>query len=168
MRNDATIEMARYIFTTGKIIHDRIIKIQGQYLASFEKSPFQELSMSQLHVIRIVRESGELSMSELAEQMAVSPPSASAMVDRLVEKGLLCREHSTQDRRKVVVRISPEAVKKAEVIEQSIMQLFVDLVDKIGMETAQKWCDVLSRVKSVLSEEAACPPTALGDKSSAE
>lgn len=168
MRNNATTEMARYIFTTGKLIHDRILKIQGQYLASFEKSPFHELSMSQLHVIRIVREFGELSMSGLAEQMAVSPPSASAMVDRLVEKGVLCREHSTQDRRKVVVRISPEAVKKAEMIEQSIMQLFVDLVDKIGAETAQKWCDVLSRVKSVLSEETASSPTALEDKSSAE
>jgi DNA-binding MarR family transcriptional regulator len=168
MRNNATIEMARYIFTTGKLIHDRIIKIQSQYLASFEKSPFQELSISQLHAIRIVRESGELSMSELAEQMAVSPPSASAMVDRLVEKGVLCREHSTQDRRKVVVRISPEAVKKAEEIEQRIMQLFVDLVGKIGSETAQKWCDVLSRVKSALPEEAASRLTALNNKSSAE
>jgi DNA-binding MarR family transcriptional regulator len=168
MRNNTTHEMARYIFTTGKLIHDRIIKIQGQCLASFEKSPFQELSMSQLNVMRVVRESGELSMSELAEQMAVSPPSASAMVDRLVEKGVLCREHCTQDRRKVVVRISPEAVKKVEEIEQRIMQLFVDLVGKIGSETAQKWCDVLSRVKSALPEEAASRQTVLSDKSSAQ
>lgn len=151
MEHDATVvEKARYIFTTGKIIHDRIIKIQSQCLASGVDGAGYELSMGQLHAIRIVRESGELTMSELADQMAVSPPSASVMVDRLVEKGLLSREHSTKDRRKVVVRITPEAVQKAEVIESRIMALFVELVDQIGPETTQKWCDVLKRVKSVL------------------
>jgi hypothetical protein len=29
----------------------------------------------------------------------------------------------------------------------------VDLVEKIGIETAQKWCDVLTHVTSVLSDE---------------
>jgi len=151
MQDTAATEKARYIFATGKLIHDRIIRIQSQFLASCEEGFASDLSMGQLHAMRIVRESGELTMSELAEQMAVSPPSASAMVDRLVEKDLLSREHSTEDRRKVVVRISPEAVKKAEAIEDSILQLFVILVDKIGADTAQKWCDVLASVKSVLS-----------------
>lgn len=151
MKHDATVvEKARYIFTTGKIIHDRIIKIQSQCRACGEDGVCSELSMGQLHAIRIVRESGELTMSELAGRMAVSPPAASVMVDRLVEKGLLSRKHSTKDRRKVVVCITPEAVHKAEVIESKIMALFVELVDRIGPETTKKWCDVLEHVKSVL------------------
>lgn len=153
MTTDSTIDKARYIFSTGKLIHDRIIKIQNQCLATCEEGECHEMSVSQLHMLRIVRQSGELTMSELAERMEVSPPSASAMVDRLVEKGVLSREHSTQDRRKVVVRVSPEAVIKAESIEANIMQLFIDLVDKLGPETAQKWCDVLACVKIALSEE---------------
>ena len=168
MQNDASVEMARYIFTTGKIIHDRIIRIQSLYLASCEAGAMSELSMSQLHMIRMVRESGELSISELADKLTVSPPSASTMVDRLVEKEVLCREHSTQDRRKVVVRISPEAVKKAEEIESRVMQLFVDLVDKIGAETARKWCDVLGRVKKALADESDLPMSALNNGTGAK
>jgi DNA-binding MarR family transcriptional regulator len=153
LANDATIEAARYICDTGKIVHDRIVKIQSLNFASSDEGTVTELSMSQLNAVKTLLECGELTMNELAEQLAVSPPSASAMVDRLVEKGVFCREHSTKDRRKVVVRISPEAVTVAEEIKSNMLRFFVELVEKIGVETAQKWCDVLSSVKSALAEE---------------
>jgi DNA-binding MarR family transcriptional regulator len=152
MSNDAINKQARYIFTTGKVIHDRILKIQSQQLASGSCDAFGDLSVSQLHVIRLVRKQGVLAMSELAELLAVSPPSASAMVDRLVEKGVLCRERSTQDRRKVVVRISPEAVKKIESVEANIIRLFEALVEQLGPETTRQWCQVLKRITAVLSD----------------
>lgn len=152
MQNTVIQDQARYIVTTGKLIHDQILKIQSQHLASGEAGPLTDLSLAQLHVIRVIRSHGEMAMSELAEQMGVSPPSASAMVDRLVEKGVLCREHSTEDRRKVVVRISPEGLKKTEEVEAGILQLFIDLVEKLGPETTRQWCQVLGRVKAVLVE----------------
>lgn len=153
MANDATIEAARYICDTGKIVHDRILKIQSLNFASSDDGTANELSMSQLNAVKTLLECGELTMNELAERLDVSPPSASAMVDRLVEKGVFSREHSTKDRRKVVVRISPEGLKVAEEIKSSILQFFIELVEKIGVETAQKWCDVLSSVKTALAEE---------------
>lgn len=153
MANDTTIEAARYICETGKIVHDRIIKIQGLNMATSDDGAVNELSLSQLNAVKTLLESGELTMNELAAKLAVSPPSASAMVDRLVEKGVFCREHSTTDRRKVVVRISPEATKIAEEIKTNILQFFIDLVEKIGVDTAQKWCEVLSSVKTALAEE---------------
>ncbi len=152
MTHDAVKAQAQYIFTTGKIIHDRILKIQSNQLATDSCDAFGELSVSQVHVIRLVRKHGTLTMSELAELLGVSPPSASTMVDRLVEKGVLSREHSTEDRRKVVVRISPEAVKKIESVETSVLQLFEGLVEKLGPETTQQWCDVLKRINAVLSD----------------
>lgn len=152
MANDTTIEAARYICDTGKIVHDRILKIQSLNFASSDDGTANELSMSQLNAVKTLLDCGELTMNELAERLAVSPPSASAMVDRLVEKGVFSREHSTKDRRKVVVRISPEGLKVAEEINSNIIQFFIELVEKIGVETAQKWCDVLSSVKTALAE----------------
>lgn len=154
MSNDLVKEQARFIFSTGKLIHDQILKIQSAYLASSDSGPFKELSVTQLHVVRVLSTHKELAMSQLAELLDVSPPSASAMVDRLVNKGTLTREHSTQDRRKVVVRIAPSALKHAEAVEGAIMALFVKLVEKIGPETADQWCQVLERIKSVVNQEA--------------
>jgi DNA-binding MarR family transcriptional regulator len=153
LADDATLKAARYICDTGKVVHDQLIKIQSRNIFSSDEVVFNELSMAQLNAVKTLLDCGKLTMNELAERLAVSPPSASAMVDRLVEKGVFSREHSTQDRRKVVVRISPEAVKAAEEIKSHILQFFVELVEKIGVETAQKWCDVLSSVKAVLAQE---------------
>jgi len=98
----------------------------------------------------IVRSLEQITMTELSSQLCVSPPSASVMVDRLVEKGILIREHSIEDRRKVMVRVSPEAMEDIKGVEKTILRSFVDLVEKIGPETTRKWCEVLERVKSVL------------------
>lgn len=152
MKDRASIEAAKFICNTGKIVHDRILKIQSEFFSSSENGAANVLSLGQLNAVKILAESGELTMNELAVRLSVSPPSASTMVDRLVEKGVFCREHSTKDRRKVVVRVSPEAAKIAEEIGKSTTQFFVELVDKIGLETAQKWCEVLSTVEAALTE----------------
>jgi DNA-binding MarR family transcriptional regulator len=75
------------------------------------------------------------------------------MVDRLVEKGILTREHSVEDRRKVVVRVSPEAMEDIESVEETILRSFAELVEKIGPEITRKWCQVLERVKSVIQND---------------
>lgn len=151
MQENETLAQARYIFTTGKIIRDHIFRVQSSHLAACGKSEaLGELSVPQYHTIMVVRMWEQITMTELSAQLGVSPPSASAMVDRLVGKGILIREHSREDRRKVVVRISSEALKDIEGLEDTILRSFVELVEKIGPETARKWCEVLERVKSVL------------------
>jgi DNA-binding MarR family transcriptional regulator len=154
MRENETLEQARYIFSTGKMIRDRIFRAQTVHLAARGKSEaFGDLSVPQFHAIMIVRTHGQITMTELSDRLGVSPPSASSMVDRLVEKGILTREHSVEDRRKVVVRVSPEAMEDIESVEETILRSFAELVEKIGPEITRKWCQVLERVKSVIQND---------------
>ncbi|MBW1849563.1 MAG: winged helix DNA-binding protein [Deltaproteobacteria bacterium] len=74
------------------------------------------------------------------------------MVDKLVEKGILTREQSQEDRRQVIVRISPEAAKKIERIKQIALRSIVDLVNKVGPETTRKWCEVLEEIRVVIKK----------------
>mgnify|MGYP000651644832 CR=1 FL=1 len=146
-----TVERARYIFTTGKLIHDRILRIQADLLAlEGKRSAMGELSVAQIHVLSIIRQNGRVSMTELANLLGVSPPSASAMVDRLVEKKLLTRESNPEDRRKVVVSVTDMFMEAVGHLEDAILQSFVDLVDRLGPDAARQWCDVLGKVKQVL------------------
>jgi DNA-binding MarR family transcriptional regulator len=102
----------------------------------------------------MARKERQVTITRLAELLGVSPPSASAMVDRLVEKRILSRERSPEDRRKVVVSISSNAVEDIERIEATILESFIDLVEAVGPEIAGKWCEVLAKVKEVLDEGA--------------
>ncbi len=109
--------------------------------------------MAQVQMVMAVQASTNATISHLAEKLKVSPPSASCMVDRLVEKGVLLRERSDQDRRKVVVRLSARAAEHAEQMETAVLAAFLDLVEKVGPETAEKWCEVLERVEQVLAAD---------------
>jgi DNA-binding MarR family transcriptional regulator len=153
MTNQDTLTSARYIFTTGRMIHDRITRISTSACMNIAKDDrFGELSAPQMNMLMMIRVRESVSVTELAALLAVSPPSVSTMVDRLVERGLLTRTPSEQDRRKVVIRVSPEALKDIALVEEMILGSFVELVEAVGPETTRKWCEVLEQIKKVLEK----------------
>lgn len=154
MKKNKTWDQARYIFTTGKLMRDRIDRIISTHMVTCEGcKKFKDLSLAQLHLIMNIRKQGSMTITQIAHAMGVSPPSASVMVDRLVDKGLLVRRHGTKDRRQVVVEISPEAIQTSHEIENTILEFFAGMVKKLGPEITGKWCEVLDKVKTVLETE---------------
>jgi len=154
MKQDDTRQLARYIMTTGKLIRDRMVPLHHLHFGSgINKPALKDLSLSQIQTILTIYSSEKISMTTLSKRMGVSPPSSSAMVGRLVEKGILMREHSQRDRRKVMVWVAPSFKTDIQIIEEAILLRFVDLVEKLGHETAVKWCDVLEKVKAILENK---------------
>ncbi len=145
-------DQARFIAQAGRKLKDHVFSVQSGMRGGNRACKGEELSMAQVQMVMAVRDSAEMTISRLAGKLRVSPPSASNMVDRLVEKGVLLRERSEQDRRKVVVCLSGEAAVHAEQMERAVLAVFLDLVEKVGPETAEKWCEVLERVEQVLAK----------------
>ena len=154
MKDNDTLASARYIFTTGRMVHDMVMRIYtAACMEEGRATRFGELSAHQMNMILMVRVRKAVSVSELAGLLGVSPPSVSAMVDRLVERGLLTRTPCEKDRRKVEIRVAPEAVEEIAHVEEIILGSFVELVDAVGPETTQKWCEVLQKIKQVLEQK---------------
>lgn len=154
MTDSEVLTRARYIFTTGRMIHDRIMRIStGACMSVAKDHPFGELSAPQMNMLLMIRVRESVSVTELAGLLSVSPPSVSAMVDRLVERGLLSRTPCSQDRRKVVIRLSAEAVTDIARVEALILGAFVELATAVGPETTQQWCEVLKKVNAVLEKD---------------
>lgn len=63
-------------------------------------------SPAQLHVLGLLNELGPTTVSRVATQMGVTPPSASGIIDRMVDGGLVDRERSDEDRRVVTVTLT--------------------------------------------------------------
>jgi DNA-binding MarR family transcriptional regulator len=151
MSNSKKLEQARFIAKTGRKLKDHIFSIQSGLHNGQPSGPKEELSMAQVQMLMALHASGGSTISSIAQQLKVSSPSASCMVDRLEDKGILYRERSSEDRRKVVVRLSSKAAAKAKQMETAVLAAFLELVEKVGPETAEKWCEVLERVDQVLS-----------------
>lgn len=154
MTDNDTLTNARFIFTTGRMVHDMVMRIYtAACLEEGKGTRFGELSVQQMTMILTVRVRKGVSVSELAGLLGVSPPSVSTMVDRLVERGLLTRTPCERDRRKVEIRVAPEATEEIARVEETILGSFVKLVEAVGPETTQKWCEVLQQIKQVLEKK---------------
>ena len=66
-----------------------------------------DISVEQFHILRYIRR-GDCSVSELADARNISRPAISQGVDALVNKGLVMRRQSEEDRRYVELELTPE------------------------------------------------------------
>jgi DNA-binding MarR family transcriptional regulator len=67
----------------------------------------QGVSMTHLHVMWRLEESGVLPMSRLAEFLDVSLSNATGLIDRMAERGLIERTRLEDDRRVVLIGLTP-------------------------------------------------------------
>lgn len=92
--NDTAHVLARVLPTLGLVITE----------------PLPELlrdSRSQMILLQILSQRKAATVSVVATAMGIAVPSASAMVRKMVEKGLLERNHDPDDWRSVRISISP-------------------------------------------------------------
>src|SRR5262249_45074056 len=57
------------------------------------------VTATQLNVLKLLEEIGELSLSELSKRLAAQNSTVTGIVDRMVQAGLVLREQSADDRR---------------------------------------------------------------------
>ncbi len=67
----------------------------------------QELSVPQFRILNYVHLAVAVSLSEVAEHMGLTLPSASKAIDALVARRLVVRTQDTKDRRRVVIALTP-------------------------------------------------------------
>ena len=154
MQEQEVRAQARYIMTSGRCIWEWILKIQADHLSALSsKEKGRDLSMAQYQMLLLLDKRGKTTMSELAAELGVTVPSASAMVDRLVERDILIRRQARYDRRKVEVSLTRQARETVAHIDAVIFDSFLELVQAVGQDTSRQWCRVLERVKTCLPEE---------------
>ena len=135
------------ILRTGKRIRDYMCRAQMEVFANSPAlANMRDLTLPQMATAMIALERGPLSLGQLAGFLGVSAASASAMVDRLIEKDVLTRLHSAQDRRKIEIRISPEAERPLQAVQEAMRTAMDSLTRKLGPTTTHQWFDVMSKI----------------------
>src|SRR5512133_3507256 len=67
-----------------------------------------ELTFAQARALFMLAARKELTVSQLAELLDVGKPTASILVQQLVERELVTRTEDTSDRRNMIIRLSPK------------------------------------------------------------
>lgn len=153
MTSDDILKQAQSISNNGQALSNYLSSNRAKAGKEMDKDDdYLELTMAQFIAVSAIDEHGFLTVKELAKILGISSPSTTSLVDTLVNKGIFTREHSKKDRRKVIVRISPEVAEAVEKSKRIYLQSIIDLIHKVGPETTQKWCEVYNELKRAIEE----------------
>jgi MarR family 2-MHQ and catechol resistance regulon transcriptional repressor len=107
-------------------------------------------------LLRLARsEGGRLRMSDLTAQMSLTGSGVTRVVDRLVERGLLCREACASDRRSTYAVIGPAGLAMIEEILPVHLELIQRwLLDPLTGEQAEQLAAILRVIRDGVRPDA--------------
>ncbi|WP_123040012.1 MarR family winged helix-turn-helix transcriptional regulator [Cohnella candidum] len=80
------------------------------------------ITQIQYLMLRLLKQYPKIGLNELSELMHTGASTASGVVDRLVQAGLIERDRLETDRRAVVLKLSPEGERLVEVTSERVLK----------------------------------------------
>jgi DNA-binding MarR family transcriptional regulator len=115
------------------------------------------LSAAQLFILSELGKTPDISLGELTDRTHTDQSSASTVVTRLVEAGLVARERAPEDARRLVLtltRAGRAALKRAPLVAQ---QKLVELLDRLPPADRKRFADTFTRIVDEMGVEKAAP-----------
>lgn len=112
----------------------------------------EEVTLTQYRSLVVIASRGPQSVAALAEALAVSPPTASRLCERLVRKGLVRRRTEPRDRRQVRVALTPAGRHLVDQVTERRRREIAALVAAIAPEDRQAMVDGLRQLGQAAGE----------------
>ena len=77
-----------------------------------------DLSTAQLKTLIALYDAGAPPIGQVAEMLGIGQPTASHLIDRLVQTGFVVRTEDPEDRRRTLAELSPQGVKLVEQLRE--------------------------------------------------
>jgi DNA-binding MarR family transcriptional regulator len=109
----------------------------------------EDLSLTQYNVLRILRGAPQgLPCGEIASRMITRDPDVTRLLDRLEKRGLICRAREGRDRRLVLARITPEALKLLNRLDETVQKIHRKQLGHMGRDRLEALAVLLAAARS--------------------
>jgi len=112
----------------------------------------EDLSPTQYNVLRILRGTpAGLPCGEIAARMITRDPDVTRLLDRLEKRGLISRCRETEDRRMVMVRITPDGLQVLVRLDEPVVEAHRRQLGHLGKDRLQALAELLKAARAALS-----------------
>ena len=111
----------------------------------FNEAKGSGLSLSHFEILIYIMHRGEVTMKDIATWLHITPPSASNLIETLVNKKLVTRAQSNKDRRTVHIILNKEAHKLIGSIHKKKMDVFKKMLSKLDKEDQSDLIRILNK-----------------------
>jgi DNA-binding MarR family transcriptional regulator len=142
-------ELSRCWYELGSALRDR------RLLASLHAGDANALTPTKLRAVSVLGEDGELRIGELAQRVGVDDTTATRLVDRLADAGLVERYGLEGDRRVTVVALTDEGAELADVVAAERRRFFADVLDALQPNERRELVRLTAKAARALRETSA-------------
>ena len=121
-------------------------QLEEEYLANSE---LKDLTFKQLQCIELIRELDNPTLTEISDELNITKPSTTAMIEKLSEKGYLQKIKSDTDRRSAHVHLTKKG-EEAGRLHEKIHNRFARLLTK-NLSNSEKEILIVLLNKAVAS-----------------
>lgn len=112
----------------------------------------EDVTLTQYRSLVVLASRGPKTVAELADLVAVTPPTASRLCDRLVKKGLIRRRAGRHDRRQVHIALTETGRELIDTVTVRRRREIADLLTAIPLETQRSVVAALTQLAEVAGE----------------
>lgn len=112
-----------------------------------------QVTAPQLLLMQAIGRQGDAIIGQLAQEVSLSQATVTSILDRLEKRGLIYRQRSQQDKRKVHVHLTPEGESLLARAPTALQQQFVDRFDALADWEQSLILSALQRIASMMNAE---------------
>jgi len=144
-------EKSQLILETHTLLQSRIVRALQQVSKPLGgKHALADVPCGQMQAIIALCRIEPCGLSDLAEALAVSRSSASLMVNRLVERGLVVRRPDPSDRRRITLQVASDVRASLDATRDGLQQWLGDAIRPLGVGFLDDWVAVMTRLRPAL------------------
>ena len=111
------------------------------------------LTTAQLLILQSIQNMGEVSIGEISKKISLSQATVTSILDRLVDKGLVYRERSTKDKRKVHAYLTEDAVALIKDAPAPLQEQFTKQFEALNEWEQSMMISSLQRIAQMMDAE---------------
>lgn len=112
-----------------------------------------DLTIGQIKAILLLETHGSMTVGQAAAKLGIGKPAASILIDRLVQLGLVNRVEDSQDRRRAILHLTPQAEELVTQLHQGRRERMYDSLAHLSDEDLEALCKGLRALASALSAD---------------
>lgn len=121
-----------------------------QHRVRLTKSELNNLTLLQVQALKFIHSNEQVTPTDLSRTFQVSKPSASALVERLVEHGWLKRMSSSHDRRTTLLTLSKKAMEKLDGICEKRSTIAKKILQSLTTQEKNTLSKILKKIHDTL------------------
>jgi len=141
---------------TKKIINELLVEVFNHIL-SIQQEHLRKrgvtISMNEVHVLEAIKKSEDATMSKVATRLRITVGTLTTSVNRLVEKGYCERYSVKDDKRKVYLRLTPQAYEVMRIHDEFHDEMIEAAIEDLNLDEDTQLIDSLRNLKDYFKEK---------------